>query len=293
MKAKILVVEDEGILAMGLKRKLETLGYEITGLASTGQEAIEMASSNKPDLVLMDIVLRGNMDGIETAKELIRRYNTALIYITAYSDDDILKRVMLTEPYAYIVKPLRESELKANIDIALFKHSQGAERNELVKKKLLADYYGFILDSIDKSLTPTILETKQMLLKTFEESFEDDMKPRFEKALQDLQIDFSSVEVDELFNSYVSWLSQLFEGLGIMNTKFFTDEGASLEFLNCPWISCSSRNPIFCMNCEAMIRRSFRWTELKGKIEDTATIANNAPRCSFKLTLENVEIDPS
>ena len=66
MKAKILVVEDEGILAMGLKRKLETLGHEITGLASKGQEAIEMASFNKPDLVLMDIVLRGNMDGIET-----------------------------------------------------------------------------------------------------------------------------------------------------------------------------------------------------------------------------------
>jgi CheY-like chemotaxis protein len=293
MKAKILVVEDEGILAMGLKRKLERLGYEITGLASTGQEAIEMAGFNKPDLVLMDIVLRGDMDGIETAKELVKRYNTALIYITAYSDDDILKRVMLTEPYAYIVKPLRESELKANIDIALFKHNQGVERNELVKKKLLADYYGFILDSIDKSLTPNILETRQMLLKTFEESFEEDMRPRFEKELNDLQIDFSSVDVDELFNSYLSWLSELFEGLGIMNTKYFSGEGGSLELLNCPWINCSSRNPIFCMNCGAMIRRSFRWTELKGKIEDTSTIANNASKCSFKLTLENLEIKPS
>jgi CheY-like chemotaxis protein len=288
MKAKILVVEDEGILAMGLKRKLERLGYEITGLASTGPEAIEMASFNRPDLVLMDIVLRGDMDGIETAKELTRRYNTALIYITAYSDDDILKRVMSTEPYAYIVKPLRESELKANIDIALFRHNQSAEKNELVKKKLLADYYGFILDSIDKSLTPNILETKQLLLKTFEESFEEDMKPRFEKEIKDLQVDFSSADVDEIFNSYLSWLSELFEGLGIMNTKFSSEEGTSLELLNCPWINCSSRNPIFCMNCGAMIRRSFGWTELKGKIEETATIANNAPRCSFKLILENI-----
>ena len=124
MKAKILIVEDEGILAMGLKRKLDKLGYEIIGLATTGQEAIDLAGINIPDLVLMDIVLRGEMDGIETAKELIRMYSTAIIYITAYSDDEIIKRVMLTKPYAYIVKPLRESELKANIDIALYKHSQ-------------------------------------------------------------------------------------------------------------------------------------------------------------------------
>ena len=134
MKAKILIVEDEGILAMGLKRKLDKFGYEIIGLATTGQEAIDLAGINKPDLVLMDIVLRGEMDGIETAKELIRMYRTAIIYITAYSDDEIIKRVMLTEPYAYIVKPLRESELKANIDIALYKHSQnfreGIYKNE-------------------------------------------------------------------------------------------------------------------------------------------------------------------
>lgn len=284
MKAKILVVEDEGILAMGLKRKLERLGYEITGLATTGQEAIELSNMNKPDLVLMDIVLRGDMDGIETAKELIKQHNTALIYITAYSDEDILKRVMLTEPYAYIVKPLRESELKANIDIALYKHSQGIEKNEFLKKQLLADYYGFILDSIDKSLQPSILETKNILLKTFEESFENDMKPKFEAEMDNM--DMSSKSNEELFESYISWLSELFEGFGIMNVKIVTADGVSLEFMNCPWIKCSSKNPIFCLNCKAMIKRSFKWTDLKGKIEECGTIAADDSRCSFKLTFE-------
>lgn len=285
MKAKILVVEDEGILAMGLKRKLERLGYEIIGLATTGQEAIELANMNKPDLVLMDIVLRGDMDGIETAEELIKEHNTALIYITAYSDEDILKRVMLTEPYAYIVKPLRESELKANIDIALYKHSQSMENNEFLKKQLLADYYGFILDSIDKSLQPSILETKSILLKTFEESFERDMKPRFEAEYDNM--DLSSKSSEELFESYVSWLSELFEGLGIMNIKYVTSDGLNLEFMNCPWISCSTKNPIFCLNCRAMIRRSFKWTDLKGKVDECGTIAAEEPRCSFKLKLGN------
>ncbi len=287
MKAKILVVEDERILAMGLKRKLELLGHEVIGLASTGQEAIDLALINKPDLVLMDIMLRGEIDGIETAKELIRMFNPAIIYITAYSDDDIIKRVMLTEPYAYIIKPLRENELKVNIDIALYKHSQSRKRNESIKKKLLADYYGYILDSIGNSTTTNILETKKRLQDTFELSFEADMKPNFENEIKGMGVDISKTHKDEIFKNYLSWLSELFEDLGIMNTKKYTIEGVNLEFLNCPWIHCSSRNPIFCLNCNAMIKRSFRWTELRGKIEGVDTIANNADRCCFKLKIEN------
>ncbi len=107
---------------MGIKKKLEKMGYEVTGLASSGSEAMESVKSNQPDLVLMDIVLKGEMDGIDTAKLILNLYNTPIIYLTAYADDEILSRAEKTFPYGYIIKPYKDNELKANIKMALYKH---------------------------------------------------------------------------------------------------------------------------------------------------------------------------
>jgi two-component system, response regulator PdtaR len=96
---EVLIVEDERILAIGMKRKLERAGYTVTGIASCGEEAIANTKETSPDLVLMDIVLKGDMDGIETAGHIINRYNIPIIYITAYADEEILERAMITEHY--------------------------------------------------------------------------------------------------------------------------------------------------------------------------------------------------
>ena len=112
---KVLIVEDERILAIGMKRKLESAGYTVTGIASSGEEAIANTKETIPDLVLMDIVLKGCMDGIETAGHIINLYNVPIIYITAYADEKIMERAMITEPYGYLLKPFNLSELKANI----------------------------------------------------------------------------------------------------------------------------------------------------------------------------------
>ena len=128
-KTKIMIVEDEKILAMGLKRKLEKLGYLITDTASSGQEALGKVAKNLPDLVLMDIVLKGDMDGIETAEELVKLYNLPIIYTTAYADDDIIQRAALTRPYGYLLKPFKEREVKANIEMAI--HKKLSEKEEI------------------------------------------------------------------------------------------------------------------------------------------------------------------
>lgn len=127
-ETKILIVEDEKILAMGLKNKLEKLGYSVTDLVASGAEAIESVKKIQPDLVLMDIVLKGAMDGIETAEFIINLYDIPIIYLTAYADDEMLARAEKTCPYGYILKPYKDSELKANIKMALYKHSVQKEK---------------------------------------------------------------------------------------------------------------------------------------------------------------------
>ncbi|UTB31985.1 MAG: response regulator [Methanobacterium sp. ERen5] len=120
-KTNILVVEDENILALGLKKKLENLGYAVTGMADSGEETFRQIEANVPDLILMDIVIKGEMDGIETAAKLKKSYSIPVIYLTAYADDEILKRAARTEPYGYILKPYKEKELKANIEMAIYR----------------------------------------------------------------------------------------------------------------------------------------------------------------------------
>jgi len=125
---RIMVVEDESILVMLLKRKLNNYGYGEIDWVDTGEAAVRNAESFKPDLILMDIVLKGNMDGIEAAKRINENFDIPIIYLTAYSSDEVLKRALETEPYGYIIKPFRELEINANIKIALHKHK--SEKNK-------------------------------------------------------------------------------------------------------------------------------------------------------------------
>ncbi|MCA9426166.1 MAG: response regulator, partial [Candidatus Omnitrophica bacterium] len=120
--AKILVVDDEIIIARELEMRLEGLGHQVVGIASSGPEAVQMANEKVPDLILMDIVLKGDMDGIEAATEIRRNRNIPVLYVTAYTDKETLERAAITEPFGYIVKPFSERELEANIEIALYKH---------------------------------------------------------------------------------------------------------------------------------------------------------------------------
>ena len=124
---RIMVVEDESILAMLIKRKLQNWGYEVVDWVDTGEDAIKNAKKLQPDLILMDIVLKGNMDGIEAAQIIREDMDIPIIYLTAYSNDEVLDRARATEPYGYILKPFREGEVNANIKMALYKHSSKKE----------------------------------------------------------------------------------------------------------------------------------------------------------------------
>ena len=129
-EGRILVVEDEHIVAMGIKKMLKSLGYQVTGIASTGEDAISKAESTFPDLVLMDIMLKGNIDGIEAAREIITRFGLPVVYLSAYSDSQILERAKQTGPFGYIVKPFEERDLHSSIEVALQRHAVEKKKQE-------------------------------------------------------------------------------------------------------------------------------------------------------------------
>lgn len=119
---QILVVEDEGIVARDIQHRLKHLGYLVLATASSGEEAVQCAAELRPDLVLMDIVLAGEMDGIQAAEEIRVRYDIPVIYLTAYADEITLQRAKITGPLGYILKPYTERELHAAIEAGLYRH---------------------------------------------------------------------------------------------------------------------------------------------------------------------------
>jgi PAS domain S-box-containing protein len=129
-QAKIIVVEDERIVALDLKRGLQELGYDVIDIAAAGEAAVAAAREQKPDLVLMDIGLPGEMNGIEAARIIHGNYDIPVVYLTAYADDKTLKEATTTGPYGYLVKPFEERELKSTIEVALFKHKMEQELKE-------------------------------------------------------------------------------------------------------------------------------------------------------------------
>ena len=119
--SRILVVDDEAIITMQLEERLTSMGYTIAGMAATGDEAIEKARRLKPDLVLMDIVMPGTTKGIEAAKVITEEMDIPVVFVTSYADDTIIEKAKQAKPYGYIVKPFNELEVKAAIEVALFR----------------------------------------------------------------------------------------------------------------------------------------------------------------------------
>ena len=127
---QILVVEDEGIVGKDIQKTLQNFGYDVPCVVSSGEAAIQKAEENRPDLVLMDIVLKGKIDGIEAAEQIRSRFDIPVVYLTAYTDDKTLERAKVTEPFGYVVKPFEDRELKTAIEMALYK----AKMNEKIKQ---------------------------------------------------------------------------------------------------------------------------------------------------------------
>jgi len=160
-----MVVEDEGIIAQDIKNCLEGLGYNVPDVVFTGKEAILRAEQLQPDLVLMDIVLKGDIDGIETASEIRKKYNIPIVYLTAYEDDKTLKRAKMTEPLGYILKPFEERYLRSSIEMALYKHQMETrlKQNERWLTTVLRSVGEAVIVTDDKGIVQFVNPTAELL----------------------------------------------------------------------------------------------------------------------------------
>ncbi len=127
MPINILVTEDESIVRKDIERSLKKLGYNVVGSADTGEKAIELAIKLKPDLALMDIMLKGEMTGIEAAERIKREIDIPIIFLTAYADESTLAKAKVTEPHGYILKPFKEIDIHTSIEMAIHKHGKERE----------------------------------------------------------------------------------------------------------------------------------------------------------------------
>lgn len=142
-KYKILIVEDEILVATDIEESLESLGYTVQGITDTGIKAIEAVEKELPDLVLMDINLKGEMTGIEAAKTITQKHDVPIIYLTANADIDTVNKAKVALPYGYIIKPFTDKDLQTNIEIAIFKFSND------VKIKMESEQFNTFFDLKD------------------------------------------------------------------------------------------------------------------------------------------------
>ena len=162
-KTRILLVEDETIVARDIENMLVRLGYDVSEVLTTGKDAVEMAKKLRPALVLMDVMLQGKMNGIEAAHRVYKDLSIPVVYITAYADEKTLQRAKLTEPFGYIVKPFNEKELQTSIEIALYKYKMETEHRE--KERWLST----VLENIGDAVIATDKEGKITFMNTLAE----------------------------------------------------------------------------------------------------------------------------
>ncbi len=150
IKSKILIVEDEPIIASDIEMILEDLGYEVTGIEDNAEEAIESIENNKPDLVLLDINIEGDIDGVMLAEDINNKYKIPFVFLTSNADKMTINRVKRTKPAGFIAKPFSEKDLQSNIEIALFSSKPKEGDNEEMTSFFVKEGSSLIKIDIDK-----------------------------------------------------------------------------------------------------------------------------------------------
>ena len=158
-KTKILIVEDESIVAKDIQFSLNKLGYAVCGIASSSDKAIDLAGKEQPDLVLMDIMLKGDINGIDTALKMKELFTVPVIFLTAYADEATLEKAKIAEPYGYIIKPFKEVDLQTTIEVAVYKHG----KEQAIRRE--RDFLYSIVENKDASSDFIFVKSNSKLVK--------------------------------------------------------------------------------------------------------------------------------
>ena len=145
---RILIVEDQRLVAADIENTLKKLGYLVVGSVSSAEDAISKSEELRPELVLMDVRLRGKMDGIQAAEIIRDRFGLPVVYLTAYADEETILRAKKTTPFGYLVKPFNERELRATIEIAFYSHQMERTLADERARRLVAEEFKLLVDGV-------------------------------------------------------------------------------------------------------------------------------------------------
>jgi DNA-binding LytR/AlgR family response regulator len=215
-KINILVVEDESIVSKDIQHSLKKIGYNVVGSASTGEKAIELALSEKPDLILMDIMLKGSMNGIEAADIIKKEMSIPVIFLTAYADESTLAKAKITEPYGYILKPFKEIDIQTSVEMAIYKHKK---EQEIIKER---DFLYSIVENKEKNYDFIFVKSNSKLVKInctdicFIEALKDyvvintiDTRYTIHSTMKDIELKMGAIDFIRIHRSFIVRLDKI------------------------------------------------------------------------------------
>jgi len=215
-KVNILVVEDESIVSKDIQHSLKKIGYNVVGAASTGEKAIELALSEKPDLILMDIMLKGSMNGIEAADIIKKEMSIPVIFLTAYADESTLAKAKITEPYGYILKPFKEIDIQTSVEMAIYKHKK---EQEIIKER---DFLYSIVENKEKNYDFIFVKSNSKLVKInctdicFIEALKDyvvintiDTRYTIHSTMKDIELKMGAIDFIRIHRSFIVRLDKI------------------------------------------------------------------------------------
>ena len=246
-KNKILIVEDEGLVALKTKKDLERIGYDVVNIFASGEETLEGIEALTPDLILMDIKLQGKIDGIDAANEISKKNDIPVIYLTAHSEEDTLRRAKTTKPYGFLLKPIDEKELHIAVEIALYKHNLDCKVRESEEQyRLLAENMGDVIwkfNIVTGRFTYMSASVQRMRgftpWQALQQSMKETLSPEsYEQFLEGLRRRLAAFSAGDIFSTRIQthYLDQVHQNGDLVPTEVVTtlisnDEGRATEIL--------------------------------------------------------------
>lgn len=283
----IIIVEDEGISALEIQDNLEYWGYKVVSVVDNGPDAIQESFKLKPDLILMDITLKGDMDGVDAATVIKTFLDVPLIFLTALDDVEIFKRISDTRATAYLVKPIEEAELRNNVELALQTHRSHQKDILDQQKESLEDVQVFMRSALPEFANNIPLADRNAFLKKFMKGFEQNMKPQFHKFFkQGNQEAFEKLSDDEKLKRYLSWVSKLYNNLGFKVQPRVHGNKGVLTVRKCSWSPLRPQDVFLCMICQSVMNLTYSWTGLPGTVKAHPTSGMLKSVCQFDYEME-------
>jgi len=284
-KAGVLIVEDEAITALEIRNVIEQSDYEVLSVVHSGQAAIQEALTLKPDLILMDIILQGDMDGVDAARKIKEFMDVPILYITALESVEP-SRLKNTKGSGYLVKPISEGELLSNMEIAI--HNYRTNKEELVNNKYdsLSDVQVFLQSMIPQLSSNLAIDKRGSFLGMFHKKFEKYMKPRFlkETGRYDKGI-YEKLPESGKLQIYLNWIDSFFFNLGFEVDIFQQGDEWIITLRDCTWCERNYENIFYCLMCQAILKQTLGWTNLDGYIESLSDASLSKSMCRYKIVL--------